>query len=371
MSAEQEPGAAPTLAEIAASLGAEASGDTTLRITGAREPSAAEPDHLALAGDPKYAGALSQGRARAALLWQGADWRALGLSGAIFSPRPRHMMAGLTALFAPPCDLPEGLDPLCRVDPSAVLGEGVAIGPFTTIGAGAVIGAGARIHSHVSIGAGAVLGPDALVHPGVRIGRGVRIGARVIIHANAVIGADGFSFVTPEPGAIEAVRASLGSAEGARQQAYARIHSLGGVEIGDDVEIGALSAIDRGTVADTVIGAGTKLDNHVQIGHNVKVGRDVLLCAHVAIAGSSTIGDRTVLAGMVGVGDHIEVGADVVAGGASKILSNVPAGRAVMGYPATRMDANIEAYKALRRLPRLARAVAELEKRVPKPDRSD
>ncbi|MCC6007269.1 MAG: UDP-3-O-(3-hydroxymyristoyl)glucosamine N-acyltransferase [Rhodobacteraceae bacterium] len=360
-----------TLAEIAQALGAEVAGDSSLRIIGAREPSAAGPEHLALAGDPKYTEALSRGRARAALLWQGADWQALGLEGAVFSPRPRHAMAGLTAMFAPPCELAPGVDPLARVDPSALLGPDVAVGPFTVIGAGAEIGAGARIHSHVSIGAGAVLGVGALVHPGVRIGRGVRIGARAIIHPNAVIGADGFSFVTPEPGAIEAVRRSFSAGDGARQQAYARIHSLGGVEIGDDVEIGALSAIDRGTVADTSIGSGTKLDNHVQIGHNVRVGRDVLLCAHVAIAGSSTIGDRTVLAGMVGVGDHVDVGADVVAGGATKILANVPAGRAVMGYPAMRMDANIEAYKALRRLPRLARQVADLEKRVPKPRQSD
>lgn len=360
-----------SVGELAAAIGARAEGDGGLLVRGLRAPHEAGPEDLALAGDPKYAEALGRGAARAALVWHGADWRAMGLAAAIIAPRPRYALAGLSARFAVPEGPAPGIHPTAVIDPAAELGPEAAIGPHVVIGAGARIGARARIMAQATIGAEARIGADALVHPGVRIGRGVVLGDRVIVHANAVIGADGFSFVTPEPGAVEAVRAEFRIVGAARQTAYARIASLGGVRIGDDVEIGALSAIDRGTVSDTVVGSGTKIDNHVQIGHNVVVGQDVLLCAHVAIAGSSRIGDRTVLAGMVGVGDHVEVGADVVAGGATKILANVPAGRAVMGYPAMRMEQNIEVYKALRRLPRLLRQIAELEKRVSKSGQSD
>jgi UDP-3-O-[3-hydroxymyristoyl] glucosamine N-acyltransferase len=198
------------------------------------------------------------------------------------------------------------------------------------------------------------------------VGARVAIGARFIAQPGAVIGADGFSFVTPEPGAIEEVRRSLGDRGAARQSSYARIASLGSVRIGDDVEIGANSTIDRGTLSDTVIGDGTKVDNLVQIGHNVVIGRDCLICGQVGIAGSTVIGDRVVLAGQCGVADHLQVGDDVIAGAASIILSRVPAGRVVMGYPAMKMDANIEAYKALRRLPRLMRDMVDRQKRVSK-----
>ena len=203
--------------------------------------------------------------------------------------------------------------------PSAKLGKDVALGPYVVIGAGAVIGARSRIDAHVSIAAGAEIGEDALILAGARIGRNVRIGARFMAHSGVVIGADGFSFVTPEKSSVEAVRETLGDAgEAGQGQAWLKIHSLGGVEIGDDVEIGANSSIDAGTIRATRIGDGTKLDKLVQVGHNVQVGRNCLLCAHVAVAGSARIGDNVVLGGQVGVADNISLGDDVVAGGATQ-----------------------------------------------------
>lgn len=354
-----------SLADIATAIGATAEGQTDLRIARLSEPASAGPEDLALAMAPKYIEALALGRARAAILVQGSDWRALGLEGAILIARPRYAMAGLTQALDHGPQIAQGIHPSAVVDPSAQIGQGVAIGPFVVIGAGAVIGNNARIGAHVTIAEGAQIGADALIHSGVRIGARVRIGDRVIIHPNAVIGADGFSFVTPEKSQVETARESLGRADGAvAAQSWTRIHSLGAVVIGDDVEIGANTAIDRGTVADTTIGSGTKIDNLVHIGHNCRIGRDCLLCGQVGFAGSSLVGDRVVLGGQCGVSDNIEIGSDVVAAGASKIYTNVPAGRMIMGAPAVKMESHIEMYKAQRRLPRLAKLVDELQKTV-------
>jgi len=349
------------IGDIAAALGAEAAGDLDLIITGAAEPAQAGPRHLALAMSPKYAAGLAQGGALAALLWPGADWQALGLRAAIFAPRARVAMAGVTALLdAGPAIAPGG-HPMTWIDSAAVIGAGAAMSPFVTIGAGVVIGARARIASHASIAEGAVIGDDALILHGVRIGARVRIGHRVICQPGAVIGADGFSFVTPEASGVEEIRATLGHRAEIRSQGWHRIHSLGAVVLGDDVEIGANSTLDRGTIRDTTVGNGTKLDNLVHLGHNVTVGRDCLLCGQVGIAGSVRIGDRTVLGGQVGVSDNIFVGDDVIAGGGTTILTNAPAGRVLLGYPAVKMDTHIEMQKALRRLPRLALRVQALE----------
>jgi UDP-3-O-[3-hydroxymyristoyl] glucosamine N-acyltransferase len=186
-----------------------------------------------------------------------------------------------------------------------------------------------------------------------------------------VLGGDGFSFVTPQKSQVEVARESLGAArERAEEQSWVRIHSLGGLVIGDDVEVGVNSTIDRGTISDSEVGDGTKIDNLVHIGHNCRIGRDCLICGQVGFAGSVVMGDRVVLGGKCGVSDNITIGNDVIAAGASKLFTNVPAGRMVMGHPAVKMDTHVEMYKALRRLPRLARIVAELQKAVSKPDKS-
>jgi len=361
-----------TIKDIAAALGAEALGAVSLRVSGAAEPARAGPDDLALAMKPEYAGGLAQGRARAALIVDGMDWKALGLEAAIVVARPRYAMAGLTAAFDPGPAIPEGVHETALVNREADLGEGASIGPFVVIGAGARIGPRARIDAHVLIGKGAEIGADVLIHAGAKIGERVVLGDRVIVQPGAVIGGDGFSFVTPEKSQVETARESLGKTDAAQSpQAWTRIHSLGSVRIGDDVEIGANCAIDRGTIADTVIGPGTKFDNLVHIGHNVKIGRDCLICGQVGMAGSAQVGDRVVLGGQCGVSDNIVIGDDVVGAGATKIYSNVPPGRMLMGAPAVKMETHVEMYKALRRLPRLARSVAALQKAISNRDPSD
>lgn len=349
-----------SIADIAAALGAKAVGAVDILVDGAAEPASAGPGDLALAMTPAYGPALSKGQARAAVVWPDADWQALGLEAAIFAPRARLAMAGLTQMLDKPL-AGSGISPHALIDPSARIGTDVVIGPFAVIGADVVIGDGTWIANHVSVGVGVQIGTDCQIHAGVRLQRGVRLGCRVILQPNVTIGGDGFSFVTAAPSNVELARETLGATPltAPEDPTWHRIHSLGGVEIGDDVEIGANSTVDAGTIRATRVGRGTKIDNLVQVGHNVIVGTDCLLCAQAGVAGSTVIGDRVVVGGKAGVADNLTVGADVVLGGGSVVLSNVPAGRVMMGYPATKMQTHLDSYKALRRLPRLLRDLAK------------
>ncbi|MDX1821653.1 MAG: UDP-3-O-(3-hydroxymyristoyl)glucosamine N-acyltransferase [Paracoccaceae bacterium] len=360
-----------TVKQIATALGAEAFGAVDLPVSAVAEPAMAGPEDLALAMSPKYAEGLSQGQARAAMLWAGADWQAMGLEAAIVAPRPRYAMSGLSAMMDKGEGFGTGIHPSAVIDPTAEIGADVAIGPLAVIGAGARIGAGSVIGPQCYIGAGAVLGAGAFLREGVRLAARVTIGARFFAHPGAVVGSDGFSFVTPEPSGVEKARATLGDQGEVASQSWVRIHSLGSVSIGDDVELGANSCIDRGTVRDTRIGDRVKFDNLVHIGHNVVIGNDCLICGQVGIAGSTQVGNNVVLAGQTGVSDNLFIGDNVITGGATKVMSNVPAGRVMLGYPAVKMDSHIESYKALRRLPRLFRDVAAIQKAVFKSDKSD
>lgn len=351
---------AHSVSDIASALGAEAFGAVDLLVDGAAEPAAAGPNDLALAMTPAYGDALAQGQARAAVIWPDADWQAMGLEAAIIAPRARLAMAGLTRMLDRP--LPGGgISEHALIDPTARIGANVVIGPFTVIGAGATVGDGCWIGDQVSIAAGVTVGRDCIIHPGVRLQRHVRIGDRVIMHPNVTIGGDGFSFVTAEPSNVERARETLGDAPmtAPDDPTWHRIHSLGGVEIGDDVEIGANSTVDAGTIRATRIGQGTKIDNLVQVGHNVIVGDHCLLCAQAGVAGSTIVGDRVVVGGKAGIADNLKVGDDVVLGGGSVVLSNVPAGRVMMGYPATKMQTHVDSYKALRRLPRVLKGLGK------------
>ncbi|MGR3321231.1 MAG: UDP-3-O-(3-hydroxymyristoyl)glucosamine N-acyltransferase [Pseudooceanicola sp.] len=360
-----------TISEIAAALGAEAAGDTSIAVTGAAEPADAGADDLALALKPEFAEALPKGSARAALVWPGADWQALGLEAAIFAPRGRLAMAGLTRMLDPGQGYPPGIHPAAWVDPAAQLGPNVTVAPHAVIGAGARIGAGSVIGPGAYVGTDAQIGEGAILHAHVRIGARARIGARFIAQPGATIGFDGTSFVTEEASNVEQARANLGAVDDARAQTWVRIHSLGGVVIGDDVEIGANTCVDSGTIRPTRVGTGTKIDNLCMVGHNVVIGEHCFFASMVGIAGSTRIGNHVVLGGQVGVSDNITIGDNVVAGGGSGILTKVPAGRVIMGYPAVKMETHVETYKALRRLPRLFSQVAELQKAVFKSGQND
>tara|TARA_R110002096_G_scaffold14041_8_gene49227 strand:- start:5947 stop:7065 length:1119 start_codon:yes stop_codon:yes gene_type:complete len=357
-----------TIADIAQALGAQAYGDVSLTISSVQAPAKAGVGQLALAMDPSYGDALRDSAAQAAIVWPDADWQGMGLKAAIVAPRSRYILSGVTYLFEKMPEIEMGIHPSAIIADDAVIGDGAMIAPFVVIGRGAKIGANARIMSHSTISEYAQIGDDVLLYPGVRIGARVQIGDGFICQSNTVIGVDGFSYVTPKPGAVEEAKKTGQITAATRTDGFARINSLGTVVIGNNVEMGANCAIDRGTIENTSIGDGTKLDNLVHIGHNVTIGSTCLICGQVGIAGSSVLGDRIVLGGQVGVADHINIGSDVIAAGKSGISSNVPSGRVMMGSPAMRMDLNVEAYKALRRLPRLVAKVTALEKAVSKTD---
>ncbi|MGX9354080.1 UDP-3-O-(3-hydroxymyristoyl)glucosamine N-acyltransferase [Roseobacteraceae bacterium S113] len=357
--------------EIAVALGAEAFGATDILVGGVSEPAAAGPSDIALAMKPEFAATIDQGQARVAMLWAGADWESFGLEAAITAPRPRFAMSGLSAMMDAGQGYALGIHPAAVIDESARLGKDVQVGPGAVIGPRAEIGAGCVIGPQAFVGADVVLGAGCYLREHVSIGRGVQIGARFIAQPGVRVGGDGFSYVTPEESGVERMRDSLGDQGEITQQSWARIHSLGGVVIGDDVELGANACVDCGTVKPTRIGNGVKVDNLAQIGHNVEIGDDTMVCAQVGIAGSSVIGRNVVLGGQSGVSDNVFVGDNVITGGATKVLANVPAGRVMLGYPATKMTSQMETYKALRRLPRLFRDVAALQKAVFKSGDSD
>lgn len=360
-----------TVQQIATALGAEAFGSTEIEISAVMEPQDAGPSDLALAMKPDYAADLPKGSARAAMLWPGADWQAYGLEAALIAPRPRYALSGLSAMMDAGQGFHTGIHPSASIDPAAVIGPDVSIGAFAVISAGAQIGAGTVIGPQCFVGLDAQIGPSGFLREQVSIGARVRIGARFIAQPGVRIGGDGFSFVTLERSAVEAVRESLGDQGETEAQPWARIHSLGSVQIGDDVEIGANACVDCGTIRDTIIGDGVKIDNLVQIGHNVIIGRDCMICAQSGIAGSSRLGNNVVLGGHTGVSDNVFIGDRAITGGATVVLSNIPAGRVMLGYPAVKMETQLEMHKAQRRLPRLARDVAALKSAVFKDGPSD
>lgn len=247
---------------------------------------------------------------------------------------PRYALAAFSLLFASRQDDPTpGIHPSAIVDPSANIHPTAAIGPLCYVGPGVHVGAGTRCMSQVTLGAGARIGDDCLLYAGVRVGQGVEIGNRVILQFNAVVGAEGFSYATPDLGRVEGAKQTAGAMV-AKNTAIARIASLGTVILEDDVEIGACTTIDKATLGATRIARGTKIDNLVMIGHNNTVGENCLLAAQVGIAGSCTIGNRVVMAGQVGVADHKHVHDDAILMGQAGISRNVPAEAVMYGTPA-------------------------------------
>jgi len=248
--------------------------------------------------------------------------------------RPRLAMMKLLNVFYEAPDTPIGVHPSAVIHPDAKIGKDVSIGPNVVISRGAEIGDNTKLMANVYIGKFAKTGKNCLFHPGVNIGDYIKIGNNCILHHGASIGADGFSFVTETPDNIETARKEGEVKGGKENQKVFKIPSLGSVVIEDDVEIGANTTIDRGTIENTTIGAQTKIDNLVMIGHNCKVGRACMIVSQVGIAGSCTIGDRVVIAGQAGLKDHTEIGSDSIVLAQAGVTKSYPAKSVIMGAPA-------------------------------------
>lgn len=353
-----------TLAELAAAVAGELApnSDGNLALTRAVHPDDATAEsHIAIAMDPRYLQALATSKATAAIVGMETEVPA-NIKHIIRVPWAKRALVELTALFAEPVHFDAGIHPSAVVDKTAQLGADVSIGAHCYVGPGATIGDNTVLQPLVTVAANATIGRDGFIYSGVRILQGARIGDRAIIHANAVIGADGFSFVNAEKGSVEAFKEGRKN-EGGNTHLL-RIASLGPVIIGDDVEIGAGTTIDRATLRETRIGNGTKIDNLVQVGHNTVVGQNVMMCGQVGVAGSSTIGDRAILGGRSGIADNVQIGEDAMIGAASGVGGNVPARTIVLGTPAIPRERFQDLVLAQARLPRLMQQVEELKSRL-------
>ena len=336
------------LSELAEKIGARLIGDGTIRISQLVHPAEAEKkSDLALATERRFLDLLTETKAIAAVV-SSVEFSAGPQLGYLVVERSRYAMAKLINIFTNAPHYCAGIHPNAFVDETAEISDQASIGSLTSIGPRVLIGANTVILDNVTISADASIGENCLIHSGVRIGERVQIGNGVICQPNSVIGSDGFSYVTPDPGSVESAKSS-GQVKSVNSQ-IVRIHSLGTVIVEDNVEIGANVTIDRGTISATRIGKNSKLDNQVHIAHNVVIGENCMLCGQVGVAGSSIIGDRVVLAGQAGVSDHVTVGSDSVVAGKSGVGRSLNPRSVVAGYPARDKAVAFQEIATIRRL---------------------
>ena len=305
-------------------------GGTEAVITKVAPPMLADSSTLALAMNEDEIENLASTKAAAALVPMGVT---IPNISTIEVERPRLAFMKLLNVFYEAPDTPSEIHPTAVVDPSAKIGKNVSIGANVFVGKNAVIGDNTALMPNVYIGKNVKIGSDCLLHPSVNIGDRVEIGSRCIIHHGASLGADGFSFVTEKPSNIEQAQKEGAIKEGDKDVKVFKIPSLGSVTIGNDVEIGANTTIDRGTIENTTIGDQTKIDNLVMIGHNCKIGKACTIVSQVGIAGSCVIGDRVVIAGQAGLKDHVEIGDDSIILAKTGITKSFPPKSVIMGAP--------------------------------------
>jgi UDP-3-O-[3-hydroxymyristoyl] glucosamine N-acyltransferase len=350
-----------TLGEIANHVGGQLCGDPSVLIERVVHPALAQTSSdLALVLSPNAASFLASGKISNAVL--PLEIEDCPTPNRIVVKRPRLVLARLLELFERPVYVSPGVHPTAVVDPRATIGQNVSIGPFCWVGPETIVGNNSRLVAHVSIGAKVTIGDNVLLHAGVSIGDRCQIGNRVIIQPNAAIGGDGFAYVTPEPGSIESARAT-GEVRSFNTE-LVRINSIGSVVIEDEVEIGAGACIDRGTLGETRIGRGSKLDNLVQVGHNVAIGTNCLLVAQVGLGGSSKVGHRAVVGGQAGLPDHLTIGDDALVQPQAGITRDVPSRGIVIGSPAEPKLRFLEQQVHIKRLPKITRELKELKRQV-------
>jgi UDP-3-O-[3-hydroxymyristoyl] glucosamine N-acyltransferase len=332
-----------TVQELAELVHGRISGDPNLRITAARPLGDAGEGHITFLENIRYLNDLATNPASAFVAPESMPSRGrtvihaadpLGAFVAIF-----RKFQGLEE------EKPAGVDARTFVHPTATIGPRATIDAFAVVGEGSVVGARCRLHSGVVIGRGCKVGDDVTLYPHVVLYDGTILGHRVIVHANAVLGADGFGY----------------RFQGGR---HVKVPQLGCVEISDDVEIGAGTAIDRGTFQATRIGRGTKIDNLVQIGHNCRIGDHNLIVSQVGVAGSCSTDSYVVLAGQVGVADHVHIGEGAVVGAQAGVWKDVVPGVRVLGAPATSEREHKRVIICLEKLPELVRDVRRIKQQL-------
>jgi UDP-3-O-[3-hydroxymyristoyl] glucosamine N-acyltransferase len=332
-----------TLQELAALVHGEVLGDVNMIVHAARPAPEAEAGDITFVENEQHAHLLHGCRASAAIV--PASFPANGLSIIRVTDPLSAFVTVVRRLHGQTEPDKHGIDVRAFVDPSAAIGPDASIYPFAHVGEGSTVGARCRLHSGAVVGRHCRLGDDVVLYPNAVLYDGTIVGNRVIIHANAVIGADGFGY-----------RLQNGC--------HVKVPQLGHVDIGDDVEIGACTTIDRGTFQATRIGAGTKVDNLVQIGHNCKIGRHNLFVSQVGMAGSSSTGDYVVIAGQVGIVDHVHIGERAIVGAKAGVTKDIPAGQRVLGAPATPEREQKRILMTLERLPEIRKDIQRLKQHL-------
>lgn len=328
--------------EIARRAGGTLRGDERVLLRAVAPLDEAGPHDLAFLASSRYADDLHGTAAGAVLVKQDVAVGAPSGVTEIRVPDPHVALAWVLPLLYPAPTSSPGVHPTAEVAADVTLGTGVTIGPFATVGEGSHLADDVTVGAHAFIGDGCRIGASSVVHPHATLYSGVRVGERCIIHSGARLGSDGFGYVFT----------------GGRHQ---KIPQVGGCVLGDDVEVGANTTIDRGSIGDTRIGDGTKIDNLVQIGHNTRVGRHVIIISQVGISGSTVIGDGVVIAGQAATSGHLEIGAGARIAGRAAVMGDIEAGATVSGYPARPHRESMRAQAAVLRLPELVKRVQRLE----------
>ncbi len=331
------------VSDLAKRLGCEHRGEDIL-VTGCNTLEKAGPEEISFLANIKYAAKLDSTRAGAVVL--PPDYRDRH-PVCLVTSNPYLDFAKIMRLFSQEEHEPAGISELAAIHPDAHVEENATIHPFVSIGPRTVVRSGSVIHSGAALERDCVVGRDCRLYPGVTLMPGTELGDRVTLHAGVVLGSDGFGFAQGESGPE-------------------KVPQMGRVIVESDVEIGANSTVDRGTLGETRVGQGTKIDNQVQLGHNVTVGRNSVLVAQVGIAGSTSVGDCVILAGQVGVGGHISIGSGSQVGGKSGIHRNVKPNSRLSGYPAMEHSDFLRLAAVQPKLPemlsRLKRLEAECDK---------
>ena len=332
---------------IAERVGAELIGPPDLEIRRVLPLSEAGPDAITFARDARFASRLSECRAGAALITRGLDTPGVDTAARalIVVDDADAALVAVLRLFEPTAPEPEpGVHPSAVVHESARLGDDVRVGPGCVVGPGCRVGDKTVLVADVTLVANVSIGSACVLHPGVRFLDRCSCGDKCIIHANTVVGSDGFGYIPDPAGGLM------------------KVPQIGDVRIGDAVEIGAGTMIDRAKMGSTRIGDGTKIDNLVQIGHNCVIGRHCVLCGQVGLAGSVTIGDGAMLGGQVGVADNLSIGAGAEIGAQAGLNCDVPPGARFIGSPAGPLRTAGAGMAAIERLPKLMRRINRLER---------
>ncbi len=322
-----------TLAAVAAAAGGEIAGADTRLLTGVAPLGGAGPQHVSYLDNPRYAAALAETAAGAVLVGRRFADRVPPGSATIICAEPGLAWVAVAALFHPATPARPGVHEAAVVDPAARVDASAEVGPLAVIGARAEIGPRCRIGPGAVIGEAVVLGPDCRIGANASLSHAL-VGARVVVHPGARIGQEGFSLAGGAP------------------DGFRTLPQLGRVILHDDVEVGANTAIDRGALSDTVIGAGSRLDNLVQIGHNVRVGRCCVIVAQVGISGSTVLEDFVTVGGQAAFAGHLTIGRQARIGAQTGVMADVPAGADVVGTPAMPARAFFRQVATLRRMMR-------------------